>query len=73
MEKATRFEELRIWQHARLLVRHIYHDCSIGLASREFGFRDQVQRAGVSIMNNVAEGFERSTDGECQSFCVWGA
>jgi four helix bundle protein len=61
-EKAT--QELWIWQHARLLVRHIYFDCSLGLASRDFGFRDQVQRAGVSIMNNVAEGFERSTDAD---------
>ncbi len=68
MEKATRFEELWIWQQARLLVRQIYGDCSIGLASRDFGFRDQIQRAGVSIMNNVAEGFERSTDADFARF-----
>jgi four helix bundle protein len=68
MEKATRFEELWIWQHARLLVRQIYGDCSIGPASRDFGFRDQIQRAGVSIMNNVAEGFERSTDADFARF-----
>jgi four helix bundle protein len=68
MEKAKRFEELWIWQHARLLVRHIYHDCSLGLASRDFGCRDQIQRAGVSIMNNVAEGFERSTDADFARF-----
>jgi four helix bundle protein len=68
MEKATRFEELWIWQQSRLLVRQIYGDCSIGLASRDFGCRDQIQRAGVSIMNNVAEGFERSTDADFARF-----
>jgi four helix bundle protein len=68
MEKATRFEELWIWQQARLLVRHIYHDCSTGLASRDFGFRDQIRRAGVSIMSNLAEGFERSTDADFARF-----
>ena len=62
MEKARRFEELWIWQQARVLVRQIYSDSSIGAASRDFGFRDQIRRAGVSIMNNVAEGFERSSD-----------
>jgi four helix bundle protein len=68
MEKVTRFEELWIWQQARLLVRQIYGDCSNGKASRDFGFRAQIQRAGVSIMNNVAEGFERSTDPDFARF-----
>jgi four helix bundle protein len=68
MEKVTRFEELWIWQQARLLVRQIYGDCSIGQASRDFGFRAQIQRASVSIMNNVAEGFERSTDPDFARF-----
>jgi four helix bundle protein len=62
VEKARRFEELWIWQQARVLVRQIYGDCSIGAASRDFGFRDQIRRAGLSIMNNVVEGFERSSD-----------
>jgi len=68
MEKATRFEELWIWQQAGLLVRQIYGDSSTGAASRDFGFRGQIQRAGVSIMNNVAEGFERSTDPDFARF-----
>ena len=68
MEKATRFEELWIWQQSRLLVRQISGGCSIGLASRDFGFRDQIRRAGVSIMSNVAEGFERFTDADFARF-----
>ncbi len=63
MGTAKSFEELRIWQQARALVKEIYQDFGEGSpCSRDFGFRDQIQRAGVSIMNNIAEGFERSTD-----------
>jgi len=68
MEKAKRFEDLWIWQHARELVKEIYKDFDSGAGSKDFGFRDQIQRAGVSIMNNIAEGFERSTDAEFARF-----
>ena len=66
--KAKRFEDLWIWQHARELVKEIYRDFHSGAGSKDFGFRDQIQRAGVSIMNNIAEGFERSTDAEFARF-----
>ena len=47
------FEELRIWQDARLFVNDVYKDFGIGTAAeRDFGFRDQIQRATLSIMNN---------------------
>ncbi len=49
--KAKRFEDLWIWQHARELVKEIYRDFHSGAGSKDFGFRDQIQRAGVSIMN----------------------
>lgn len=52
-----RFEDLVIWQEARLLCSEIYKEFS---DSRDFGFRDQIQRAAVSIMNNIAEGYDRS-------------
>jgi four helix bundle protein len=52
----TRFEDILIWQKAKALTVEIYRIFS---PSRDFGFRDQIQRASVSIMNNVAEGFER--------------
>ena len=68
MEKATRFEELWIWQQARLLVRQVYSDSATGEISRDFEFRAQIRRAGVSIMSNVAEGFERSTDADFARF-----
>ncbi len=64
METAKRFEDLWIWQQARELVKEVNGDFRSGVASKDLGFRDQIQRAGVSIMNNIAEGFERSTDAD---------
>jgi four helix bundle protein len=69
MATAQTFEELWIWQQARELVRDIYPDFGEGTpAGRDFGFRDQVRRSGVSIMNNIAEGFERASDTEFARF-----
>jgi len=56
------FEDLRIWQEARELVKKIYQDFGKGTPGQnDYGFKDQIQRAGVSIMNNTAEGFERKS------------
>ncbi len=68
MEKVKRFEDLWIWQHTRELVKEIYKDFGAGTCSKDFGFRDQIQKAGLSVMNNIAEGFERSTDAEFARF-----
>jgi four helix bundle protein len=59
--KIERFEDLLVWQKSRKLVFEIY---KIFSKSRDFSFRDQIQRASVSIMNNVAEGFERKGNKE---------
>ena len=62
MNFAERFEDLRIWQEARDQVRAIYRAFQRGsVGHTDFGFRDQLQRAAVSVMNNIAEGFERKT------------
>jgi four helix bundle protein len=55
---ATRFEELSIWQEARRLTKEVYFHFK---TCRDFSFRDQVQRAALSVMNNIAEGFEKAT------------
>ena len=68
-EKVKSFEQLWIWQQARQLVREVYSDFADGCpGSRDFGFRSQLQKAAVSIMNNVAEGFERKTDADFARF-----
>jgi four helix bundle protein len=69
MNPARSFEDLWIWQQARSLVKEAYSDFGPStVASRDFGFRDQLQRAAVSIMNNIAEGFERAGNVEFARF-----
>ncbi len=65
MNQVKRFEDLRIWREARTLVKEIYEDTR---GNKDWGFRDQLQRAGVSVMNNIAEGFEKSSDIEFARF-----
>lgn len=66
---AKRFEDLRIWQQSRAQANLVYdsfgHDSPCG---RDYGFRDQIQRCAVSVMNNIAEGFERRTDQDFARF-----
>jgi len=54
------FEDLDAWKQARILVREVYVLCRDEKLGRDFGLRDQIQRASVSVMTNVAEGFERT-------------
>ena len=53
------FEELRIWQDAKALTLDIYQSMR---NNKDYGFRDQIQRASVSIMNNIAEGFDAGSN-----------
>ena len=53
------FEDLESWQKARRVVRKIYSLTRDEMLRRDFGISGQIQRAGVSVMSNVAEGFER--------------
>ena len=59
---AERFEDLRVWQAARTLTNDIYAATRGDRFSRDFGLRDQIQRAAVSVMSNIAEGFESRTN-----------
>lgn len=52
------FENSEAWKSARLLTNEVYSLCQRGALARDFGLRDQLQRATVSVMNNVAEGWE---------------
>jgi four helix bundle protein len=65
---ASRFEDLWVWQQSRELLKLIYADFAGGPASKDFVFRDQLHRAGISVMNNLAEGFERSTNPDFARF-----
>jgi four helix bundle protein len=56
--KITRFEDIESWKEARELTKKIYTLTAKRQFSRDFGLRDQIQRASVSIMSNIAEGFD---------------
>jgi four helix bundle protein len=62
------FEEIEAWQKARELSREIYSISKRGAFSKDFALRDQIRRAGVSIMSNIAEGFERGGTKEFSQF-----
>ena len=66
----SKFEELIAWQKSRELVTAIYKVTNGKEFSRDFGLRDQIQRAAVSIMSNIAEGFERAGRAEFHQFLV---
>jgi len=61
----SRFEDIIAWQKSKELAVLIYQNFE---KSKDFGFRDQILRSSVSIMNNIAEGFERKTNNELKYF-----
>jgi four helix bundle protein len=63
--KLQNFEEIEAWKEARLLVKDLYTKFA---NCRDYAFKDQIQRAGISIMSNIAEGFERNTNKEFINF-----
>lgn len=70
MSQVDRFEDLIAWQKARQLTREIYGVTRQGAFAKDFGLSGQIQRASVSIMSNIAEGFERGSRGEFHQFLV---
>ena len=59
MASFKRFEDIEAWQRARTLAGQVYAMTRSGTFSRDFGLADQINRASVSVMSNIAEGFER--------------
>ena len=68
--KFTRFEECEVWQMGRELVREVYSLTREGEFVKDFGLKDQIQRAAVSISSNVAEGYARRGNKEFVKF-LW--
>jgi four helix bundle protein len=67
-KKIESFEDLRVWQKGIELVKQIYIITNEGKLSKDFGLKDQLRRASVSIPTNVAEGFERRSRKEYVNF-----
>lgn len=68
MATFRRFEDIEAWQKARSLAKRIYALSKRGDFAKDFGLSDQIQRASVSVMSNIAEGFERNGDVEFARF-----
>ena len=68
MATVRRFEEFEAWQKALELTREVYGFSKVGPFAWDFGLRDQMRRAAVSVMSNIAEGFERGGTAEFLQF-----
>lgn len=68
MSRIQRFEDLEAWKMAREIAGEIYRVSNSAHFARDFGLRDQIRRASVSVMSNIAEGFERDGDKEFIQF-----
>lgn len=68
MAMLERFEDILAWQEARKLTQQIYALTESGAISKDFGLRDQIPRAAVSSMTNIAEGFDCDSKAEFARF-----
>jgi four helix bundle protein len=66
----NKFEDLEVWKLARELAQDIYKYTAVGEFSKDYGLKDQMRRAAISIMSNIAEGFERNGNREFKRFLV---
>jgi four helix bundle protein len=62
------FEEIEAWRKARELTKRIYAVSGVGAFARDFSLKDQIRRASVSIMSNIAEGYDRGGTAEFIQF-----
>lgn len=65
MRSIERFEDILAWQRAKELSTEVY---TVFEGIRDYGFKGQIERAAVSVMNNIAEGFERQSNKEFKQF-----
>lgn len=71
MATIERFEDIEAWERARRLTHEIYQTSRHGAFSRDYALRDQIRRTAISILSNIAEGFERGGTSEfCQFLAI---
>ncbi len=70
MGRIERFEDLVAWQKARELTKEVYLVTEKGAFGKDFPLRDQIRRAALSVMSNIAEGFDRGGRSEFHQFLV---
>jgi len=62
MSEIRTFENLECWRYGRELAVLVYRSTATAMDAKDYGFVDQMRRAAISVMNNIAEGFERDTN-----------
>ena len=72
MSRIEKFEDLEVWKFSRSLANAIYNESSVGDFARDFALRDQIRKASISVVSNIAEGFERDGDKEFIQFLYTG-
>lgn len=70
MATIKRFEEIKVWREARELAKMVYNATSQGGLAKDFGLKEQIQRAAVSVGSNIAEGFAHNGNKEFVKF-LW--
>jgi len=68
MATIQKFEDLEVWQKAKIFAKQIFELSNSGLFVKDFGLKDQINRSSGSIMDNIAEGFERGGKAEFINF-----
>src|SRR6185295_12332495 len=68
MATFKKFEEIECWKRARQLTRRVYEITNRTAFAKDFGLKDQIRRASVSVMSNIAEGYDRSGTAEFVHF-----
>ncbi len=61
MATIQRFEDIEAWKSARVMTRRVYELTRSGEVGKDYGYKDQIRRASLSVMLNIAEGFERES------------
>ncbi len=69
--KIESFTDIEAWKQARLLVTEVYRLCNDSKVKHDYGYRDQIQRAAISIMSNIAEGFDSDSDKQFIQFLYY--
>ena len=71
MATIQNFEDLKVWQKARILCKEVFSLTSIGSLLKDFALKDQINRSSGSIMDNIAEGFGRKGNLEFINFLTY--
>jgi four helix bundle protein len=71
MVAIKKFEDIKAWQKARDLTNEIYQISNVGEFAKDFALQNQIKKASISIMLNIAEGFGRKSDREFKQFLIY--